>query len=305
MENLLTEITVFMSTYNGSRYLRDQINSILNQEGVHVKLVVRDDGSSDETLDILNEYVGKVVVISGINIGCEKSFLELLYSNFKSKYYAFADQDDIWVSDKLKTAIEKIGDDEFPSLYACNLMACDEKMNPIRLVYSKSMIDSTIKRSKRDFFCNMHGCTLVWNDSLQNIIHKYKPKREIAHVVWVCVIGSAVGSFYIDEKEYIFYRLHEKNVSGIAMNWWGRLRNRVKIYWGKKNPKRYEIAREILDGFSKYMDSDSSGYHTLCTIANYNSSIFNKIKLIKQPYIKEYPCMDRAFWIISILFNEF
>ena len=121
MENLLTEITVFMSTYNGSRYLRDQINSILNQEGVHVKLVVRDDGSSDETLDVLNEYAGKIVVISGINIGCEKSFLELLYSNFKSKYYAFADQDDIWVSDKLKTAIEKIRDDEFPSLYACNL----------------------------------------------------------------------------------------------------------------------------------------------------------------------------------------
>ena len=87
MENLLTEITVFMSTYNGSRYLRDQINSILNQEGVHVKLVVRDDGSSDETLDILNAYVGKVVVISGINIGCEKSFLELLYSNFKSEIY--------------------------------------------------------------------------------------------------------------------------------------------------------------------------------------------------------------------------
>lgn len=305
----MIKITVFMSTYNGAKFLEEQIDSILKQERVSVELVVRDDGSSDITSQILEKYNGDIIIIKGENIGCENSFLKLLYSNYISDYYAFSDQDDVWEKNKLITAIENIektiNDNEIPSLYACNLLACDEKMNPVRLVYSETQINLTLKKSKRDFLCNMHGCTLVWNRSLQNVIHKYKPQKEIAHDVWVCVIANAVGKFIIDKEKHIFYRLHENNVSGVALSWWGRLKKGIRIYWGDNHPKKDEIAREVLAGYSDYMDCKSSGYYTLAAIADYKSSISNKIKLINKPYIKDYPWMERLFWILSIVFNKF
>ena len=68
-----------MSTYNGEKYIKQQLDSIFAQEDVDVKLVVRDDGSKDSTLDILRQY-NSIILFEGANIGCEKSFMELLFS---------------------------------------------------------------------------------------------------------------------------------------------------------------------------------------------------------------------------------
>lgn len=94
-------ITVLMSTYNGEKYLKEQLDSILNQEQVDLKLLIRDDGSTDGTVNILKEYENSHTNIkwySGLNLGCGKSFFQLVLDAPKSDYYAFVDQDDVWVT---------------------------------------------------------------------------------------------------------------------------------------------------------------------------------------------------------------
>ena len=109
-----------MSTYNGEKYLREQIDSILEQDcerfgKAEIKLLVRDDGSKDTTLDILKEYADnypdKIQYYQGENAGVIKSFFELIQkADDTADYYALADQDDYWMPGKLSAGIDKIED---------------------------------------------------------------------------------------------------------------------------------------------------------------------------------------------------
>lgn len=104
-------VSVLMSTYNGAKYIREQIDSILNQKDVNVELLIRDDGSSDNTAEICKEYQKKNTNIrfyQGENIGVGKSFMELLKKAPEADYYSFSDQDDVWLEDKLSRAVKMI-----------------------------------------------------------------------------------------------------------------------------------------------------------------------------------------------------
>ena len=96
-------VRVLLSTYNGETYLREQIDSLIKQIGLVVKIAVRDDGSTDATLDILEEYrkKGLLEYFAEENVGYRKSFLTLSsYFVGKADYYAFCDQDDVWKPNK-------------------------------------------------------------------------------------------------------------------------------------------------------------------------------------------------------------
>ena len=104
------EVLVLLSSYNGEKYIKEQIDSILTQKNITVKLFIRDDGSTDATRNILKEYekYSNCVVVFGDNIGAANSFLWLIQNAHSSGYYAFSDQDDIWDRDKLSSAISII-----------------------------------------------------------------------------------------------------------------------------------------------------------------------------------------------------
>ena len=98
------KVLVLMSTYNGAIFLKEQLDSILNQEDVNVELLIRDDGSTDSTKFILKEYENypNCTIVYGNNIGASNSFLWLLENCGKSDYYSFSDQDDIWINERRK-----------------------------------------------------------------------------------------------------------------------------------------------------------------------------------------------------------
>ena len=110
MEPMKEKVLVLMSTYNGEQYLQQQIDSIITQKNVDVELLVRDDGSTDKTIDILKDYQQKGLLsyYAGENLKPQLSFLHLLRHAPECKYYAFADQDDVWLEDKLSSGIEAI-----------------------------------------------------------------------------------------------------------------------------------------------------------------------------------------------------
>lgn len=181
-----------MSTYNGQNYIAEQLDSILKQDDVDVHIIVRDDGSSDGTVDIISKY-DNVELIEGNNMGCERSFYELLKQKYDADYYAYSDQDDIWMPDKLITAIRRLEKNKTkPMVYGCNLTACDDKMNPIGLVHKFSSDDEYYRENGNRVFFNVQGCTLVWNHAMQVELWKFLPDPTVAHHdSWVNILANS------------------------------------------------------------------------------------------------------------------
>lgn len=298
-----------MSTYNGGKYIKDQIESILGQENVEVIIIIRDDGSKDNTVDIIKTYTNKfpnnLILLEGINIGCESSFEQLLHTDYNADYYAFADQDDYWMPRKLFHCICKIRSESGPALCATNLQACDENLRPIEIIHSEKDIEYLYKRKKENFLCNMHGCVLLWNRALQKKIKEYKPRISIAHDVWVCAIANSIGVFKISNTLDIYYRLHENNVSGFALGRLQRLKKGITLYIGKGHPNRDLIAQELLNAYREDMNEESIGYRNLKLLAKYKKNLGSKIKLIRSNMIQFDRTPDRYFWMICIILGTY
>lgn len=176
----MRNILVLMSTYNGEKYLKEQIDSILAQKNVEVTIRVRDDGSTDGTIRILEEYqkCGKLNWYSSTNMGPAKSFLDLVYNApLKYDYYAFCDQDDYWKEDKLYKAIERLEHfDDKPALYHCELEIVDENLEHIKMTRNcnkTKFIDQTL------MVFYIPGCTMVFNNCLMRKIQERKPEFDL------------------------------------------------------------------------------------------------------------------------------
>ena len=184
-------VAVLMSTYNGEKYIKEQIESILGQENVSVEIFIRDDGSIDHTVDIVEKY-DNINIIRGENIGVGNSFMELVYKVPNSfEFYAFADQDDIWLNNKMEKGIEKIRHQKGPILYCSNQRLIDKYGSEIGVRFNRNPDLS----SEKIFVQNSAtGCTMIWNRELQNILLKKRPAKELLysriHDVWVAMVAS-------------------------------------------------------------------------------------------------------------------
>ena len=159
-------IQILMSTYNGENYLREQLDSLLNQTYENIKILIRDDGSKDGTIQILKEYSekypNKIECIFDENIGVIKSFFELMKkSDEKCNYFAFCDQDDFWLKEKVEKAIEQIKE-EIPFLYCSNTILVDENLKILKINNEKKEIDLNNILVEN---CAT-GCTVVINNKL-------------------------------------------------------------------------------------------------------------------------------------------
>ncbi|MCR4717193.1 MAG: glycosyltransferase, partial [Lachnospiraceae bacterium] len=164
------KVAVLMSTYNGEKFIRDQVDSILNQAGVEVTLYVRDDGSTDRTAELIKDVPG-VKLTAGENVGVGNSFMQMVYDVPTTfDYYAFADQDDCWLSDKLMNAIYKIGDTDELKLYASNQTLVNASLDVIRDRYSTPPDYSYMQTICAN---RLAGCTFVWNNAFHNLISTF------------------------------------------------------------------------------------------------------------------------------------
>lgn len=169
------KVQIFLSTYNGERYLKAQIDSLLNQQDVEVGILVRDDGSTDRTCEILKQYEeqGKLQFYKGCNLGYAESFLDLIKQDVYADYYAFCDQDDVWLSTKLICAVQKINDEshdlEKPLLYASALQRVDKNLNRLSIQNFRNLKLSLGAEFTRH---RLAGCSFVFNNTLRNLIKK-------------------------------------------------------------------------------------------------------------------------------------
>lgn len=303
----MNRVAVLMSTYNGEKYLKEQIDSILAQKGVDVTLYIRDDCSSDGTIDIIKGYVKRyknAVLILGDNLGVGNSFMQLVYDCPDDyEYYAFADQDDIWLKEKLKSAISKIGAETQPVLYCSNQLLVDKELKTLGMRYTGALNTSY----KQILFSNQFaGCTMVWNNSLHKILcdENRRPSTMLLknriHDVWVAMVASVVGFIIYDENSYILYRQHENNVVGvkkesITKEWIEKIR-RKDLRNG-----RSKLAMEIYSKFADIMIDDKEMKDTLELCATYKDSWKNKINLLRNKELRT----NEFLYNMKILFNLF
>ena len=216
----MKKVCVLMSSYNGEHYIRQQIDSILEQQNVLVNLIVRDDGSQDSTRDILNEYQDKGLLrwYTGENLKPAKSFMHLLLNAPNSQYYSFADQDDIWYPMKLYTAVKAIYDEEVQTsfdekiLYVCNKNVVDKDGQ--HKYYSEYQFRQSASLAFLE--CHSSGCCMVMNLSLRNYICTHQPKEWIMlHDYWVYLVSNSIGKVIFDNTPMMSYRIHGGNAAGI------------------------------------------------------------------------------------------
>ena len=253
----MSNIAVLMSTYNGQKYIREQIDCILSQKDVDVQLFIRDDGSSDDTVSIVKEYTEKypnVHFYQGENLGVGSSFMDLAYHvNTDYDYYAFSDQDDNWLPEKLSCGISKLQGQEGPVLYCSNQILVDKDENRMGMRHEKALDCSWMQ-----IMCNnkISGCTMVWNKELQKILIEpsRRPTPELLririHDVWVGMVAATVGKIIYDENGYILYRQHENNVVGV------RETSHLEEYKKKLKKKHLRRGRSTLAGMIAQNYSD-------------------------------------------------
>ena len=297
----IPKVCILLSGYNGSKFIREQIDSLLDQKDVDIKIVVRDDGSSDDTVDIVRSYGGNIVLIEGKNLGCEKSFAELLKYHDDSDYYAFSDQDDYWLPDKVRSEVNAIKDIPGPALAACNLFLCKEDLTVERALHSTDEIEAIRNSMKENYLVNMHGCVLLWNRELHERLRNNIPDDIISHDGWVNTVANAVGTVIILEEPLIRYRIHGNNTAGHASTTYERAKKGIKLYLGKNHPHRDILAKEVLGRFGEDIDPFSNGYDTLCKIANYKSSLKARLNLMNKDIIRKVRFPDRLLWWLCIL----
>ena len=188
MELNMKKVQVLLSAYNGEKYLEEQIRSILAQEHKQLTLLIRDDGSTDHTIDIIKRYADNyenVAYYTGKNLGVQQSFFNLMkHADKTADFYAFADQDDVWMPDKITRAIALLEKEstDLPLLYASETKLVDEHLAelPVKIrkyaVKSNSVNDAMHRTfGQMNFgydFCLLKCVIMICDTFFQNGIYR-------------------------------------------------------------------------------------------------------------------------------------
>ena len=226
MEN--KKVAVIMSTYNGEKFIKEQLDSILTQTYKNIEIVVRDDGSKDNTVAIVKEYMQKhsnIVLHEGQNLGFIKSFFELL-TLAEADYYSYADQDDVWLENKIELAVNSLNalDDTKPNLAFGNSDYYDENMRFI----GNGPKNKKVSFVKSLFSCCGQGMTMTVNKKTRDMIIENTPKTCFFHDWWTYLVCMGLGNVAYDNVTTVKYRRRKENATSEGQGYFRLLAWRIK-----------------------------------------------------------------------------
>jgi len=234
-------IAVLLSTYDGEAYLEAQLASLAAQEGVEVEVFARDDGSSDATREILARHADRwpalAALAKGPNLGPAMSFLGLLAAapdGFDG--YAFCDQDDVWLPDKLGRAARRLAEvpSGRPALYCSRVMCVDAELRPQGPAPIKD--DGRFEHLLYENIA--FGVTVVMNAAAARLVRSRPPvSGVIMHDWWCALTVSAFGEVIYDPEPSVLYRQHGGNEIGQASAPLAELRRQARMF--ARSPSRY------------------------------------------------------------------
>ena len=282
----MKKILVYMATYNGEKYLAEQLDSIMSQEDVFVSMLIADDCSTDNTYSILTKYAEKYeniqILKNSSNLGYKKNFLTLIHHDLAEEYdyFALADQDDIWNARKLISAINFIechsAVSEVPMAYSSNLQLVDEHCRPLSMMNSEKEINhfnpyNLMLENK----CT--GCTLVFNDVLRQKLLSFQIDKVVyPHDELICRIAILTGQYFFDRCSYIQYRQHGNNL--IGANKKKKIKKYISMLLGKKKSLNSQCFQDILETYEEDILPQYQSFIYL--ISKYKTSFSIRIKIL-------------------------
>ena len=212
-------VSVLLCCYNGGKFLAQQLESIAEQKDVRVSICVSDDGSQDETLSILQAFRDRwdeklLSVGQGPRRGHADNFFSLIFSKIDGDYFAYADQDDVWDSDKLSRAINALSGLPYdvPAIYCSRSRLIDSHGNDIGL----SPLFARAPCFANALIQNIGGGnTMVMNLAARDLLSAVGPVDIVTHDWWTYILVAGSGGLVIyDERPSISYRQHKDNLVG-------------------------------------------------------------------------------------------
>lgn len=228
-----SQVLILMATYNGSLFLKEQLQSIRDQTYSNWKLLIRDDNSTDDTRQIIASFTAIDSRISLIeddlgNLGSCQNFSTLLQYDKNAEYMMFSDQDDFWFPSKIEhTFAEMIAQENrgtaLPLLVYTDFMYADAKLQP--LFSSKEILTENVTLKKLLAENHIYGCTMMINKPLITYSGEIPLVAE-NHDYWIALVAASLGKIVHLPEETLLYRQHGRNVSGSYND--NSFRNRAK-----------------------------------------------------------------------------
>lgn len=284
-------IAICMATYNGETFLREQIESILKQTNQNWILFIRDDHSSDKTLQILQRYASlymhKIVLIedSALSGGSAKqnfaSILSWVSAHYSFSYFMFSDQDDVWLDTKIEKTLQymkaNVLDQSVPALVHTDLTVVDRQLS----VLDRSFFHYRNLNPHLTDLCrllvqnNVTGCTMLWNRALNDLLD-LENRDIVMHDWWITLVACVFGKILCFEEPTILYRQHGSNVVGATrVNSFQFILKRLSSYQSVQHKLRMSVAQA--GAFLDYYETSLS--HDQARILQQFSSLYTHNKL--------------------------
>lgn len=252
-------VEVLLSTYNGLSYIGPLLESLIAQDYPDMNILIRDDGSNDGTVDLLWKFAASranIKFMPGEHLGFMQSFFKLLeLSSPAATYFAFCDQDDVWLPDKISRAVAFLSQQprETAVLYCSRLAVVDEDLKPLgytpvprkALSFRNALVEGQVP-----------GCTAMINQAARLILLKDLPRYAYSHDWWMYLVVSAFGTVIYDQEPRILYRMHAGNVFGIPIGSFGTWRTKLVLFL--KERKTHPLVRQA-EEFRRIFEVSLSG----------------------------------------------
>lgn len=298
------KVTILLSTYNGNKFLKQQLDTLYQQTYQHLKILVRDDESTDATPDFLQaeQAKGLIEVLDGHNnLGGTKSFFELLRLSAltDTEYVAFCDQDDVWHPEKIEAAVSALAFfSERPVLYCSRLEIVDAQLNskgmtliPRKIGFGNALVENIAV-----------GCSMMLNRKAIDLISSQLPTHNVyVHDWWCYLVISCFGEIIFDSTPRLKYRQHGNNAIGVATTQCEVLKRKIaRIING-----RLWISEQIVVFLDLFNDSIPLQHRQILEqVIQAKSSFFERIKLAFSKKIWRQKQSDNLILRIVILINR-
>lgn len=247
---VVKSLFIMLSTFNGEAYLEEQLNSIyLQKTDCRIHLLVRDDGSKDSTRSILEKWRNRLniqMLYDEQSLGAARSFWKLLQCVPDADYYAFVDQDDIWDSDKIETALKAMEMDSGPLLWCSNCRIIDKTG---KIVKQQMQEKEPIMTIPSQLVCgSVQGCAMVFNMAAKDLVLRKNPQIIPMHDIILMLYLLAGGKVIYENRPLFSYRIHEYNtVAKEGKTWIQKLKSTTRLWFGRENRNAISaLANQIL-----------------------------------------------------------
>ncbi len=302
----LKPTAILLATYNGGKYIRAFLDSLCDQTYRDFCIYVRDDGSTDDTLAIVDEYAARLnlrVLPSENRLGPAKGFFKIMEEASRDHlYYLLADQDDVWYADKVERVVNALrGHEEEVLFYCSRLEYVDENLQHLAL----SPLPRLLSLENALVENIAVGCTVGFTRRLRRDVLARRPEDFIMHDWWLYIYATAFGKVVYDAEPSIKYRQHGNNTIGVATSFAEDFRRRWRRF-KKQEGGVYRLSRQARDFLDCYGQALQPGQRKLFeTLTQNNRKFMNRLRLAIWPPVARQKHMDTLILRLIFLIGRY